>query len=565
MRRKLIILGLVVGLVGFGKGAAFADTESWPFTTAGNYTLSDEETVEVADGVAKFTTTYNNIGTPGAQGFGVGACPSGTLPSNFTALSGAADKTSANYGNYQFQDNSIMVYIPKFYYKIGTGSNGLAVNVIDVKSIYDYTSRTDAEAAGYALHRAFIDGGAVKDGFFFDKYMCSQNSYGGEEIASSIKNGLPISTASAHNPIANLTACSSNNYYQAINAAHGRGTTFHTASRFQYSALAILSMAHGQASSSTDYCAWYHATYNFPKGCNNNALSDTNDTTVIWESDGYSNCGKTGSAGFGGGAGNVFAKSTHNGQDCGVADLNGLMWEVTLGVTCISSSVGIEGMSSANPCVVTWTGHGLSTGNYVRIDSITQASWTALNGKIYKITVIGAGSFSLDGVDSSAWAAYDPVADPGTITKGTFYLAKEATAMKNFTSGNSGATDHWGATGVAAMMDSFSPAFETGYANNSYSQRYGSGSNQVLAEDISGNNWLLSGLGFPKDADGIDTSGTNLFGTDYFYQYIRNELCLISCASWYSTSSAGVWYVSWYNSRTRSNYYVGFRAACYPE
>jgi len=72
MKQKLIILGLVLGLIGFGKGAALADTESWPFTTAGNYTISDEEEVEIADGVAKFKRIYNNIGTPTGQGFGLG-------------------------------------------------------------------------------------------------------------------------------------------------------------------------------------------------------------------------------------------------------------------------------------------------------------------------------------------------------------------------------------------------------------------------------------------------------------------------------------------------------------
>ena len=43
-------------------------------------------------------------------------------------------------------------------------------------------------------------------------------------------------------------------------------------------------------------------------------------------SDGYSNCGKTGSANF-------FARTTNNGQASGVADLNGNMWEVNTGLT----------------------------------------------------------------------------------------------------------------------------------------------------------------------------------------------------------------------------------------
>lgn len=487
MRQKLIILGLVIGLVGFGKGAAFADSKTWPFTTAGNYTISDEEEVEVADGVAKFKTTYNNIGTPAVQGFGVGACPSGSLPSGFSALTGSADPTSDNYGNYQFQDGSIMVYIPKFYYRIGHVNNPTygtyGLNSIDVKSIYDYTTRAAAEAAGYALHRVFIDGGAEKDGFFFDKYRASKNAWGTGYIASSIQNGNPISTHSAHNPIADLTACAGNYYYETINAAHARdgvdgavnaSSIFQVASRFQHSALAILSMAHGQASSATTYCAWYDATYNFPKGCNNNALGDTNDGTVSYTSDGYSNCGKTGS-------GTPFAKTTHNGQNCGVADLNGLMPEISLGVTRDSTN---------------------------------------------------------------------------------FYVAKEATSMKDFTSGNSTATDHWGATGIAAMMETLTIPYITG---NDGWIRFGNSTNQVLAEDTSGNSWKLTGLGIPETSSGLSAGGTNLFGVDGLYRYLRDELCLCSCARWNHGSDAGVWAVCWRSSRAHSCDFVGFRAACYPE
>jgi len=471
--------------------------------------------------------------------------------------------SSANYGNYQYLDGSIMVWVPKFYYKISTNS-------IDIKSIYDYPTTALANAAGYALHRAFIDGGAEKAGFMFDKYQISKNALGAGYVGSSIKNGLPISTHADHNPIAGLTACAGNYYYETINAAHARdgvdgavnaSSIFHCASRFQYAALAMLSVAHGQASAATGLCAWYDATNNFPKGCNNNALSDTDDGTVLYVSDGYSNCGKTGS-------GTPFAKTTHNGQACGIADLNGLMWEVSLGLTCIRTTVAIEAMTRANPCVVTWTGHGLTTGKPVMIGDtdITQAGWTALNDKIFAVTRIDDNSFSLDGVDSSGFAAvYNAVTDPGQIHKGTFYVAKQATAMKDFTSGVAAATDHWGATGVAAMMDEFTPAFETGYPNNGYAQRFGSGANQVLAEEVSGAAWLLTGLGLPKDKDGIDTTGINLFGRDYFYQYIQNQLCALSCGYWGYGSAAGVWYLDWHNHRANSSNGVCGRCSVYPE
>jgi hypothetical protein len=162
-------------------------------------------------------------------------------------------------------------------------------------------------------------------------------------------------------------------------------------------------------------------------------------------------------------------------------------------------------------------------------------------------------------VDSSA---YTDFTSGGSVTKGAFYVAKQATRMRDFTSGNALATDHWGAAGVAAMMDIFSPAFKTDNGQ-SISQRFGSGSNQVLAADLSGAPWLLTGLGFPRDSNGMDTTGTDLFGKDYYYQYIRNELCLISCAGWGNNSNAGVWDVDWDLYRSYSYNGVGFRVACY--
>jgi len=504
------------------------------------------------------------IGKPGTAGFGVGICPTANLPTDMTPMSGCFDPTNANYGNYQYADGSVMVFIPKFYYKIGTGANGLAINVVDIKGTAQFSSTVQANDAGYALHRAFIDGGAEQVGFFFDKYQVSKVALGTGYVGASILNGLPLSTAAAHNPIAGLTACATNAYFEAIKAAHARDgvdgaknatSIFFVASQFQRAALALLSMAHGQACTSTVNCAWYNATYNYPKGCNNNALRDADDTTVLYVTDGYSNCGKTGS-------GDPFAKTTHNGQACGVADLNGLMWEISLGVTCIApAAAAIEGMSVAAACVVTWTGHGLTTNDFVMILAITQADWVGAKDKIWQVTVLDPDTFTIAFDSSGFGTAYEAGTDPGTVTKGAFYVAKQATAMKDFTSGTAAATDHWGATGVAAMMDAFAPPFESAGV---FVQRMGSGANQVLSEAVSGAGWLLTGMGFPKDAGGTDTTGTNLFGKDYFYQYIRNELCRLSCASWDSTSRAGVWALHWGTARANSSHDIGWRCACYP-
>lgn len=265
----------------------------------------------------------NDIGTPGAQGFGVGICPA--PPAGMSRMAGTLDVASTNYGNYQYSDGSIMCWIPAFFYKWGTGANGLPINDVSIKPRHAFATVADANAAGFALHRAFYDGGAEKSGFFVDKYLWSNN--GG--VASSVAGANPISSAADHNPFSGLSGAPANAYYGAIAVAKTRGADFFCSSRFIFSALALLAYAHGRASQSATYCAWYHVTNNFPKGCNNNALRDINDTGVLYTSTGhatYPNCAKTGS-------GVPFQKTTHNGQSCGVADLNGSMWEITPGLT----------------------------------------------------------------------------------------------------------------------------------------------------------------------------------------------------------------------------------------
>ena len=297
--------------------------------------------------------TINNIGTPGQQGFGVGIAPS--IPANFAALYGTTDPASDTYGNYQYSDGSVMVYVPAFYYKYGTGANGLAINVVDVKAFSYYADVATANAAGYALHRAFYNGGTIRPGFFVDKYYCSKN--GG--IASSLKNGIPLASATrggiAGTNFASLTGAPADAFYGAIAAAKTRGASFFPMARYQRAALALLANAHGSASSGTTYCAWYSAgSTNFPKGCNNNALGDTNDATLAFLDDGTAtNCNKTGSANF-------FSKTTHNGQNCGVADLNGTIWGIEpFGIT--SNGVNFYLLNTAVDVTTITAGNALAT------------------------------------------------------------------------------------------------------------------------------------------------------------------------------------------------------------
>ena len=517
--------------------------------------------------------SVNLIGIPGTLGFGGGIAPA--LPSGFAAVAGNTNPAGDTYANYEHVDGGTHVYRPKGYYRIGHADNPTypvyGVNSIDIKGVDTFPTTAAANAAGYALGRPFIDGGVEKDGYFTMRYQASKKAKGTGFVATSVKNALPLSTSNVHNQILDITAAGANAYYAAINAAKGitgANGILDAASPFFCESLpikqweAMLSLAHGQAATSTAVCAWYDANgvTNFPKGCNNNALKDANDTVVTWESDGYSNCGKTGSAGFGGGAGNVFAKSTVSGQPWDVADRNGLMWEIAIGMTAITTSPAIAGMTQANPCVVTVTGHGLTSGDPVQVNSITQADWVGAKDKIYAATVIDENTFSI-AFDASAFATpYDAGTDPGTVTIGTFYAAKESTTMTSFTSGSALATDHWGATGVAALMEEIAFPFVSA---GGFGQRWGSAANQVFSEAVSGAGYQATGFGLPKDGNGLSAAGSSLMGQDYYYQYLRNELCPLVSGNWGGSAVAGVWCRYWYSGRTYSSYDVGFRCACY--
>lgn len=95
-------------------------------------------------------------------------------------------------------------------------------------------------------------------------------------------------------------------------------------------------------------------------------------------------------------------------------------------------SANIEGLESyaTTKTKVTWTNHGLSTGDYVTFNNIRQynpgtaptwsssASWMNLNNMAFAITKIDNNSFSVAVNSSYAWysPAYDPVTDPGTVS-----------------------------------------------------------------------------------------------------------------------------------------------------
>lgn len=276
------------------------------------------------------------IGTQGGQGFGVGICANQSIlvARGLSAMTGTEDKAHANYGNYQHTNGSIVCYVPKFFYRIGHASSPryatYGANAHDIVGIEAFADEAAANAAGYALHRAFINAGFEQGGFFFDKYLASKD---GTTSCKSIANADPISltTNASYNQSNGMTGCTGI-LADAVVLARARGAGWNCASAFQQDAVAMLSLAHGQAATSTTYCAWYDAAgvTNFPKGCNNNALADHLDASVTYAAS-YDKKPKTRATAN-------FAKTTHNGQECGIADINGSMWQALIGLTMAGTS-----------------------------------------------------------------------------------------------------------------------------------------------------------------------------------------------------------------------------------
>lgn len=248
----------------------------------------------------------------GQVGFGVGLCPDEDLAKVQAQKLEKTDVLGSNdYGNYRMSDGSIMVFIPAFVYKEENGQ---------LKVSYD-TFLKDTE--GWILHRAFVNNGKSLKGFFIDKYLCSPSE--DNKSVQSVKNADPLTLSLKGSRLIDNDRCTGQ-VQDAYILAKTRGKDYCVVSCFAYSALRMLSLAHAQASTDATNCAWYDEKYCFVKG-NTNYLKDSYDNEVV-----YTVCdtfpykrGKTGS-------GTPFAKTTHNGQNCGVADLNGSITEIGIGV-----------------------------------------------------------------------------------------------------------------------------------------------------------------------------------------------------------------------------------------
>jgi len=260
----------------------------------------------LTDGIDEIDDEIYELGEKGKIGFGVAtALPSVWENAGVIPLSGHDSLLSENYGNYMhMKSGAIMVYIPKHYFKIDGNT-------------FSYST---TPKSGYVLDRSFINGGEEQPGIFVSKYQATNNN----GVLSSQQGKDPLSTKSTHNPIGDLLNTPTNNFGGCYSAVKGMDEKAFLTPIYVWSMLARMAKAHGEAATSTIACAFSDIEPRLPKGNNNNALGDVNDSSISFVESGYSSCALTGS-------GDVFAKTTHNGQECGVADMNGNMNEVVSG------------------------------------------------------------------------------------------------------------------------------------------------------------------------------------------------------------------------------------------
>lgn len=306
------------------------------------------------------------IGSAGQQGFGVGVYvgdPADLTAMRLTPMEGCEDPTSDNYGNYIHTNGSIMCCIPAFCYRLGNANapsySRDGEDALEIKDAtkfpqfsHDAVFSSPDFGNGWILHRAFVDGNKLKNAFFIDKYLCSNVN----DRAVSVKGAdwLMCVDDTTKPYFTKHFLESVGQAYDAITLSRARGDHYSLVTCYQWSAISILSLAHGQAATSADACAWYDAnhTTNFPKGGTNEYGRDFNDDTIKYTAHYYG-------VGFvRTGSGTPFNKTTHNGQANGVADVAGMCNQWTIGA-CNPEQAIISLMNT------TTTAHEISQYNVV--------------------------------------------------------------------------------------------------------------------------------------------------------------------------------------------------------
>lgn len=497
-------------------------------TTLAGYGITDVYTQTEVDNLlaGKVSLDAYSLLQPGEIGFGVAPA----LPENYGAVElvpfdGHDQIASPNRGKYlHAASGAVFFHIPKHYYK--TVGND------------DYFS--DTPQNGYVLDRSFINGGEEVDGVFIFAYEAGNNN---GKLTS--QAGLdPVSTNSSHNPISALDTSPANNLGGIYKAAKSCDDAAFPTPVWHKTMIARLARAHGKASTSTAVCAFSDVAPYHPKGNNNNALADVNDSSVTFTGSGHSNCALTGS-------GVPFAKTTHNGQECGISGLNGNMYEACSGMTYMART-GATGTSGSN--AIALAAHGYIVGDKIAFGG-TPSEGSTYDTAVYVVdTVIDADNFTL-----TTTLERDIVATDGIYTGKTFYMLKESVDVSSLLDDSD--TEDTGAFDMN-LYDQVDLSDLIAPGENGVWKRLGNGTEQVFdfSTDRNSNEYKRAALGIPR-LSGQSVGGTTEYGNDGIYSYLRHACVPLSGGYWNFSSHAGVGAFALSYYRANSSDYVGLRAS----
>lgn len=312
------------------------------------------------------------IGLAGLAGFGVGCCRPELLPNDIAELPGTTDRFSPNYGNYVHTPSaSIVCFLPAHYIDLqapGSGNDAFFTKVVI----------SSTQSGNGVLAKAFRNGGSELAGVFVDKYQgsnCLPDGSGLPNSSDGLPGTLPLSggifasrplhwPVSAISPsgtlrspfsycnstVLNPAATTPSDTYGGVWAlCKSRGADWYPVPMWTRIHLGYLALAHAQAlldnsgvpiSGATANAAWMDTAPYAPKG-NNNGGTDFNKTSLV-----FSRTDIGGNAsGWAGEASRAFTgaarigtlsaveHTTHNGQLCGIVDVNGNQWDITPGLT----------------------------------------------------------------------------------------------------------------------------------------------------------------------------------------------------------------------------------------
>ena len=461
----------------------------------------------VVDSTEDLTSAAYTMFKTDGVGSGVAAIPNSLLPQGYRKLYGHEIPSHPNHGKVSDAYGSIFKYRAPFYYK-------MVANTISVSNIYQ---------AGFVKPMEFIRN---PNGFLSPGYLSGKI---GNRMVS-IKGLDPLSTNSAHNPISALVGAPANTYAGWVDACHFSG--YEPLTIFQWDIFRMLSLYMGQSSFGTSIVAFNDVAPFFPKGNNNNALKDVNDTSVSFASSGYSNCALTGS-------GSNFAKTTDNGQACGTADVNGNMWKIAIGLTYLAKTGAV---CASGATTVAMTAHGLVVNDVIYFGG-TPSSGATYNTAAYTVTAVtDANNFTVGTVLERAILATD-----GVYSARFFRILKTTVKASTLTAANLLDEANYDLLDMTGIVGS-----------NSGTVYFGNGTETVLnfSTDTNSTAYKLAACGIPT-ATGASGAGTVAFGNDYMYKYLRHGLVPIVGGDWVSAAYAGSFALLLAYDSVASHYYVG--------